>query len=86
MKIKQLDSNLYEVTVANGVVLFSFETPVAAYFGGDWLISDRKWSNATAGHINKWLDANGTNKQWATPRPQQFFDNLLIISERKAAC
>jgi hypothetical protein len=57
MRIKQLGPNQTELTMAdNTVVLFSYETPVAALHAGRYVKTSQKWSATTSRHINKWLE------------------------------
>jgi hypothetical protein len=58
-KIKPVGSNMTELHKTDGtVVLFSYETPVAACMGdgGGFIRTDCRWSMTTSKHINKWLD------------------------------
>lgn len=78
MKVKPIGSNQTEVHKDNGtVILFSYETPVAAYnlrphedggFAG--IRTDKKWSRTTSKHINQW--GGGDFK----PVPQEQLDSL----------
>lgn len=77
MKLRQIASNMTEVTTGKGQILFSYETPVAALLAdadnGDTVVrTSTKWSVTTSRHINKWLDG-----LTAVERPQAFFDNLV---------
>ena len=57
MHLKQLGPNQTQLTMENGdVVLFSYETPVAALHGGRYLRTSQKWSVTTSRHINRWLE------------------------------
>lgn len=57
MQLKQLGPNQTQLTMENGdVVLFSYETPVAALHGGRYLRTSQKWSVTTSRHINRWLE------------------------------
>ncbi len=78
MKLRQIASNMTEVTTEKGQILFSYETPVAALLAdddnGDTVVkTNHKWSVTTSRHINKWLDG-----LTASERPQAFFDNLVL--------
>ena len=81
MKLRNVGSNMTEITTAKGQILFSYETPVAAILRkapeglDEWCTvvrTSQKWSQTTTRHINKWLD--GLN---AEGMPQEFFDNLI---------
>ncbi|MGA1047646.1 MAG: hypothetical protein ACO3UU_06525 [Minisyncoccia bacterium] len=64
MKLKPVASNMTELYLNNGtIVLFSYETPVAAITFKNGchdkiLKTNKKWSNTTTRHINKWFDIN----------------------------
>ena len=57
MKIKQLGSNQVEVVMPGKArVLFSYNTPVAAFIEGrGWVKTNRFYSVTTSKHINKYL-------------------------------
>jgi hypothetical protein len=57
MKIKTIASNMTELHTDDAVILFSYETPVAALRKSDheYLRTDLFWSQTTSRHINKWL-------------------------------
>ena len=56
MKINPIGSNQTELIFDDGVkVLFSYETPVAAYVPErGYLKTSKKWSQTTSRHVNKW--------------------------------
>lgn len=71
MKLKSLQANMTELTLNDGTqVLFSYETPVASWKDGQFYKTDKKWSNTTTRHINKWTDC-------AILKPQSYFDDLI---------
>ena len=77
MKVRNVGSNMTEMTTEKGQILFSYKTPVAALLAdadnGDTVVkTSTKWSSTTSRHINKWLDG-----LTAVERPQAFFDNLV---------
>jgi hypothetical protein len=61
MKLKPIGSNQTELHLSDEVVvLFSYQTPVAAWVSGrGWLRTDTKFSKTTSKHINRWLGAAG---------------------------
>lgn len=72
MKLNTLGSNQNEITLPNGtVILFSYNTPVAACVEGAFYRTGKHWSVTTSKHINKWLDGREASEQ-----PQEWFDNL----------
>lgn len=59
MNLKQIASNMNEVTIGSYTILFSYETPVAyKNHAGMYTVTSKKWSKTTSKHINKWLDGN----------------------------
>jgi hypothetical protein len=70
MHLKSIQSNMTELTLSNGTqVLFSYQTPVACWIEGQFYKTDKKWSNTTTRHINKWTHC-------AVAKPQEYFDNI----------
>lgn len=56
MKIRNIGSNQTELHVDGAVVLFSYETPVAAQLAeGGFVRTSQKLSVTTSKHINQWL-------------------------------
>lgn len=50
-------SNMREFRAKNYTILFSYNTPVAAFIlGQGWYITEKKWSQTTSRHITKWLN------------------------------
>ena len=75
MKLKLIASNMIEISINSvGTILFSYETPVAAYTPNGTFRTSKKWSSSTSRHINTWLHKNGLIAKEA---PQEFFDNLV---------
>ena len=79
LTIKPIGSNMTELHFSGGVVLFSYQTPVALKVLNhktkalDFIYkTDKKWSNTTTKHINKWF---GT--WFPEAKPQSFFDDLV---------
>ena len=71
MTLNVIGSNQTELNIANGVVLFSYNTPVAARIDGTYYVTEQKYSRTTSKHINAWVGLAQT-----TVKPQSFFDNL----------
>lgn len=57
MKLKQLGANRTELTMQDGaIVLFSYETPVAAFVPGQgYIVSAVHYSVTTSKHIGQWI-------------------------------
>ncbi len=59
MNIKQIGNNQTELHLNNGtVILFSYQTPVAASTADGWLRTAQHYSRTTTKHINQWLRGN----------------------------
>lgn len=55
MKLKPIGNNQTELHLDNGtVVLFSYQTPVAAVVNGQCYRTTEYYSKTTSQHINKW--------------------------------
>lgn len=74
MNLKPIKTNLTELTVnENLVVLFSYQTPVAAMTQDGYIKTEKFWSRTTTRHINYWLPTGGK----VTTKPQEYFDGLV---------
>jgi len=72
MKLNNLGNNKAElVTNSGSVVLFSYNTPVAAEVDYVLYRTDKFWSVTTSQHISQWLDGRK-----AEEKPQSFFQEL----------
>ena len=75
MKLTQIGSNQTEITTARGnKVLYSYETPVAAWTEQGAFRTSTKYSVTTSKHINSYLGGKDVGKVV----DQKFFDNLVI--------
>tara|TARA_B100000475_G_scaffold170945_1_gene133092 strand:- start:48 stop:320 length:273 start_codon:yes stop_codon:yes gene_type:complete len=74
MQLRQLGSNQTQLTLSDNrtVVLFSYETPVAALDDNGYIKTSKSWSRTTTRHINKWLDG-----VLAKEVPQHYLDSLI---------
>jgi hypothetical protein len=71
MKLEPLSGNKNQITLSDGTqVLFSYQTPVAAWKNGEFFKTDKFWSKTTSKHINEWTHL-------ATLKPQEYFDTLV---------
>lgn len=75
MKLNPIASNMTELTTTEGtVILFSYQTPVAALLpSGRYVKTAKKWSQTTSRHINKWLSGIEPEEE-----QQDFFDRLAV--------
>jgi len=73
MKITKLgNQNATVIETNDKIVLFSYETPVAANVDGKLYKTDKFWSKTTSKHINQFV-----NNYPVETMPQQYFDTLL---------
>jgi hypothetical protein len=74
MKLHQIASNQTQLTLASGTqILFSYQTPVAAYIHGHGYVrTEQYYSKTTSKHITQWL--HGAK---AILVPQEKIDALL---------
>jgi hypothetical protein len=57
IKLNVLGANLSLLHLPVGSILFSYETPVAAYVSGKGYVrTAERFSKTTSKHINQWLD------------------------------
>lgn len=76
MKINVIGANQTLVHLPVGTVLFSYETPVAAYVSGrGYVRSAEKFSKTTSKHVNQWLGAVN-----AEVISQSELENLLEVA------
>ncbi len=75
MLVKSLGANIIQVTHKCNVILFSYNTPVAAFISEEskWIRTNKKWSATTTKHINKWLGPCKENSEEVT---QDYMDSL----------
>ena len=76
MKLVPIAKNQNEVIFGEGtVVLFSYQTPVAAMLpSGRYVRTDAWYSSTTSRHINKWLAGVSAIEEVS----QDFIDNLCV--------
>jgi len=55
MKLRQVKSNVTELTIGDTVIMFSYQTPVAGYDDHGAFRTDRKYSVTTSRQINQYL-------------------------------
>jgi len=76
IKLVPLAPNMTRLDLPSGTVLFSYETPVAAYVSGRGFIrTAQKYSKTTTKHINQWL--SGADAEVV---PQVMINDLLEVS------
>lgn len=73
MRLQKLGASVTLISVEGVSVLFSYETPVAAFIEGKGYVRTAKdWSRTTNKHITQWA-----GMKVEAEKPQSFFDNLL---------
>lgn len=87
MKLKPIASNMTELELDGAEILFSYQTPVAAIIDGGivngiayrrFVRTNKKWSQTTSRHINKFAEIKGFIASSDNAlQPQEFFDNLI---------
>lgn len=76
VKLINLGSNKNLVALPNATILFSYETPVAAYISGrGYVRTAEKFSKTTSKHINQWL--NGATAEVV---PQVMIEDLVEVT------
>jgi hypothetical protein len=55
MRLKKLSANETVLEFPNAIILFSYDTPVAAHTNGIYIRTELFHSNTTSRHINRWL-------------------------------
>ena len=75
MKLKKIGSNQTELSNSGLVVLFSYETPVAALLpSGRYIKTGSKYSTTTTKHVNIWLKGVFSDVETVE---QSFIDGLI---------
>ena len=73
MKLRQIKSNVTELTLDNTIIMFSYETPVAGYDEQGAFRTDRKYSVTTSRQINQYLGG----KDIGRTVPQDYINQLV---------
>ena len=76
MRLKKVGANQTEIEMGKWTILFSYDTPVAAFYPGKGHFkTEENHSVTTTKHINQFVkDARQVEK-----RPQSFFDRLTAL-------
>lgn len=63
MKLIPLGKNVNVLNVdGKKEILFSYQTPVAVFVSGCYLVTSKKWSRTTSKHITQWLDGRESQR------------------------
>lgn len=87
MQIRNVGSNMTELSTSGATVLFSYSTPVAAFVLGRvddinhrearYIRTEQFHSATTSKHINKWLRDKGLDPDKVRKVPQMELDYLI---------
>jgi len=74
MKLRQIKSNVTELTLDNITIMFSYETPVAGYDDKGAFRTDTKYSVTTSRHINQYLGGKDVGRTVSQDYINQLID------------
>lgn len=77
LHISPIGANQTELTFNGAKVLFSYQTPVAAWINGQFYKTNKKWSVTTSKHVNKWVSSDNSLILLAIEKDQSFFDGII---------
>ena len=75
MKLRQIKSNVTELTLDNKTIMFSYETPVAGYDDKGAFRTDTKYSVTTSRQINQYLGGKDVGRTVS----QDYIDQLVNV-------
>ncbi len=76
MKLRQVKSNVTELTIGETTIMFSYQTPVAGYDEEGAFRTDRKYSVTTSRQINQYLGG----KEVGRTVPQDYINWLVEVT------
>ena len=76
MKLRQVKSNVTELTIGDTVIMFSYQTPVAGYDEEGAFRTDRKYSVTTSRQINQYLGG----KEVGRTVSQDYINSLVEVA------
>ncbi len=74
MKLRQIKSNVTELTLDNITIMFSYETPVAGYDDKGAFRTDTKYSVTTSRQINQYLGGKDVGRTVSQDYINQLID------------
>jgi len=77
MKLRQVKSNVTELTIGDTVIMVSYQTPVAGDDEEGAFRTDRKYSVTTSRQINQYLGG----KEVGRTVPQDYINWLVEVTE-----
>jgi len=76
MKLRQIKSNVTELTIGETTIMFSYQTPVAGYDDHGAFRTDRKYSVTTSRQINQYLGG----KEVGRTVSQDYINSLVEVA------
>lgn len=75
MRLEKIGANVTVIYVQEVQVMFSYETPVAAFIPGEGYVkTEKKWSVTTSKQITQWA-----GRKVEKTKPQEYFDTMLEV-------
>jgi hypothetical protein len=76
MKLRQVKSNVTELTIGETTIMFSYQTPVAGYDDQGAFRTDQHYSVTTSRQINQYLGG----KEVGRIVPQDYINSLVEVT------
>jgi len=76
MKLRQVKSNVTELTIGETTIMFSYQTPVAGYDDQGAFRTDQHYSVTTSRQINQYLGG----KEVGRIVPQDYINSLVEVA------
>ena len=76
MKLRQVKSNVTELTIGETTIMFSYQTPVAGYDDQGAFRTDQHYSVTTSRQINQYLGG----KEVGRIVPQEYINSLVEVA------
>ena len=76
MKLRQVKSNVTELTIGETTIMFSYQTPVAGYDDQGAFRTDQHYSVTTSRQLNQYLGG----KEVGRIVPQDYINSLVEVA------
>ena len=76
MKLRQVKSNVTELTIGDTTIMFSYQTPVAGYDDQGAFRTDEYYSVTTTRQINQYLGGKDVGRTV----PQDYINSLVEVA------
>ena len=76
MKLRQVKSNVTELTIGDTTIMFSYQTPVAGYDDQGAFRTDQYYSVTTSRQINQYLGGKGVGRTVS----QEYINSLVEVA------